>query len=73
MNQYTNIHGRNYQIQLTEGSPMCHHREVMVSLNNKSSKVKDKGKIKSAAQKMVVPLSRMSHHNNCSQTIVTTH
>ena len=69
MNQYTNIHHRNYQIQLTEGTPMCNHRE-MVSLINKSSKVRHKLKFTSTAQRMMVPLSPMSHHSSYSQITV---
>ena len=48
---------------------MCHHRE-MVSVNNKSNKVKHKSKFKSTAQRMVVMLSAMSHHTTYSEITV---
>ena len=69
MNQYTNIQHTNYQLLLTKGSSMCHHREV-VTLNNKSNKVRHKSKFKSTAQRMVLPLSAISHHSTYSQITV---
>ena len=69
INQYTNIHHRNYQMLLTNGSSMCHHRE-MVSVNNKSNKVRHKLEFKSTAQRMVVLLSPMSHSSSYSQITV---
>ena len=69
INQYTNIHHKNYQMFPTKGNSMCHHPQSM-SLNNKSNKVGHKLKFKSTAQRMVVLQSPMSHHSSHHQITV---
>ena len=69
INQYTNIHRKNYQMLPTKGDSMCQHPQ-RVCQNNKSNKVGHKSKLKMIAQRMVVLHSPSSHHISQHQITV---